>query len=163
VLLGLLGVVAITLFDTNQVEVGRAAPDLTVTGYPNTARAGQRFQLSEARGQVVVVNFWASWCGPCRDEAPVLEAIANDYAARGVQVVGVAWTDTEAGALGFIGEFGLTYLNGPDLGTAAGTRYRLRGVPETYIVDRNGTLAWLKKGPVTGAELHSVLDGLINP
>jgi len=143
------------------VAVGQTAPDFTVTGFANTALAGKTFTLSQARGQIVVVNFWASWCAPCRDEAADLERLWQAYGPRGVAIIGLAWSDTERESLKFINEFNQTYLNGPDLQTRAGDAYRVRAVPETYIIDGTGKLAWLKKGPTNFVELRAVLDELL--
>jgi cytochrome c biogenesis protein CcmG/thiol:disulfide interchange protein DsbE len=147
-----------------QVQTGQPAPDFTATAFDGTAFAGQSFSLKAARGQVVVVNFWASWCIPCRDEAAIFEEAWQHYKDRGVTFVGLAWTDTESKSLVFINEFNQTYFNAPDLGTRAGQAYRITGVPETYIVDQNGTLAWVKFSPIASlAELRSVIDPLLIP
>jgi len=162
--LGLLALLGIGVVRAQQGQVGRGqpAPDFTVTAFPETPLAGTTFTLSEARGQVVVVNFWASWCLPCRDEAAALETAWSKYRDQGVVFVGIAWTDTQKGALAFIHEFGVTYLNGPDLGTRAGQAYRIKGVPETYVVDRDGRLAWVHIGPTSLDQLQSVVDTLLN-
>lgn len=165
-LLGLLGVLGLGVIraQEGQVQKGQPAPDFTVAAFNNTPFAGQTFNLKEARGHVVVVNFWASWCLPCRDEAAMLEQAWQLYQDRGVHIIGLAWTDTESKSLVFIREFNQTYFNGPDLGTRAGQAYRLKGVPETYVVDRNGLLAWVKIGPLTSlAELQNVIEPLLTP
>lgn len=161
--IGLLALVGTQLAVTQAggVAVGQTAPDFIVIGFDNTPLAGQTLKLSEARGRVVVVNFWASWCAPCRDEAADLERLWQAYGPRGVAVVGLAWSDTERESLKFINEFNQTYLNGPDLQTRAGDAYRVRAVPETYIIDQTGKLAWLKKGPTNFIELRTVLDELL--
>src|SRR6185436_17660667 len=116
-----------------QVAPGEKAPDFSITAFPGTPLDGTTLQLSQAKGKVVVANFWASWCIPCRDEAADLETFWQMYKDKGVIVVGLDWADTEKEAINFIGEFGQTYLAGPDLGTRAGQAYRIRGVPETYV------------------------------
>jgi cytochrome c biogenesis protein CcmG/thiol:disulfide interchange protein DsbE len=164
IVVGLLVILGFGVLRAQQGQVGKGqpAPNFTVTGLAGTPLAGQTFTLSEARGKVVVVNFWASWCIPCRDEAPVLETAWQRYKDRGVVVVGLAWTDTESKSLDFIREFSQTYLNGPDLRTLAGQTYRIKGVPETYVVDPNGVLAWVKIGPLTSLEeLQSVIEPLL--
>jgi cytochrome c biogenesis protein CcmG/thiol:disulfide interchange protein DsbE len=164
-LLGLLALTGIQLMRTQQGQVaeGEPAPDFTVTAFDATPLGGSTFQLSQARGQVVLVNFWASWCLPCRDEAAALERVWQQYQSRGLIVVGLAWSDTEREGLAFINEFGQTYLNGPDLQTRAAQRYRIKGVPETFLVDANGTLAWVKIGPTSYAELVSEIEPLLDP
>ena len=162
-LLALLGLGVIRA-QAGQVQKGQPAPDFTVTAFANTPFAGQTFNLKAASGQVVVLNFWASWCIPCRDEAAMLEQAWQLYKDRGVRIIGLAWTDTESKSLVFINEFNQTYFNGPDLGTRAGQAYRLKGVPETYVIDQSGTLAWVKIGPISSlAELQNVIEPLLNP
>lgn len=145
-----------------QVAVGEMAPDFTVTAFDNTPLAGSTFQLSQSRGAVVLVNFWASWCIPCRDEAAALELLWQNYRDRGVVVVGLAWSDTERESLKFINEFNQTYLNGPDLGTRGAQHYRIQGVPESFLVDQTGKLVWVKIGPTSYAELVSVIEPLLS-
>lgn len=165
-LLGLLVVLGLGVMraQQGQVQKGQPAPDFSVTAFANTPFAGQTFNLKAANGQVVVLNFWASWCIPCRDEAAMLEQAWQMYKDRGVHIIGLAWTDTESKSLVFINEFNQTYFNGPDLGTRAGQAYRLKGVPETYVIDQNGMLAWVKIGPLTSlAELQNVIEPLLHP
>jgi cytochrome c biogenesis protein CcmG/thiol:disulfide interchange protein DsbE len=88
------------------------APDFTLSLFD-----GGQITLGDLRGQVVVLNVWASWCPPCRDEAPVLERAWRAYRDRGVTFVGVDYMDTEPAALAYIAEFDITYPNGPDLGS----------------------------------------------
>jgi cytochrome c biogenesis protein CcmG/thiol:disulfide interchange protein DsbE len=126
-----------------QPESG-AAPDFTLT-----TLQGETITLSDLRGKVVVINFWASWCGPCRVEAPVLERVWQQYKDRGVVLLGVAYTDTESGARAFIAEFNQTYPNGLDLGTRISDQYHITGVPETFVVDQNGDVVRFFMRPST--------------
>jgi cytochrome c biogenesis protein CcmG/thiol:disulfide interchange protein DsbE len=132
------------------------APDFTLTTFD-----GQEITLSKLRGQVVVINFWASWCPPCRDEAPYLEATWRAYRERGVVFIGVDYVDTEAEALAYMAEFDITYPNGPDVGTRISQAYRIQGVPETFFVARDGTLRGVKIGPLAPPELEEKLEGLL--
>lgn len=120
--------------NSSQVDAGMA-PDFTITSFE-----GETITLSDLRGQVVIINFWASWCPPCREEAPYLEATWRKYQDQGVVFIGVDYVDTEKEALAYIEEFGITYFNGPDLGTRISQDYRMDGVPETYYVAKNGEL-----------------------
>jgi cytochrome c biogenesis protein CcmG, thiol:disulfide interchange protein DsbE len=152
-------VVALALARRQQgpLESG-AAPDFTVTTFD-----GQTLRLSDLRGQVVLVNFWASWCLPCREEAPELEAIWQQYRAQGVTVVGIAWSDIEADTLAFMDEFNMTYPNAPDLGTRIGDDYGIRAVPETYIIDQQGEVQHRLIGSenITVENLSAIIDGLL--
>ena len=120
------------------LEAGKPvpAPDFTL---PRLDAAGE-LRLSSLRGKAVVINFWASWCEPCKEEAPVLEAAWRKYRSRGVVVVGVDAQDFRADARRFMRRYGMTYPvvhDGP--GETLGD-YDLTGFPETFFVDRRGRL-----------------------
>jgi cytochrome c biogenesis protein CcmG/thiol:disulfide interchange protein DsbE len=161
--LGLLALVGFFLVRAQQgpVSVGQRAPNISLTAFPGTALAGTSFNLKQAQGKIVLINFWASWCDSCLDEYDDLEQIWELYKDRGVMVVGVNWVDTEPDALGIIQRFGLTYFAGPDLGTRAGQAYRIRAVPESYLVDQRGVLAWVKYGPTTFEEMQDAIEPLL--
>lgn len=119
-------------------------------------------QLIIQRGKVVMVDFWASWCIPCRQEARALEGLWQEYRDRGVVFVGVAYADTDAEARAFLDEFGITYPNGPDLGTRISQTYRIQGVPEKFFVDKHGQIrAPVVIGPVPEAELRRQIENLL--
>ncbi len=141
----LLGILLLGLLRTQEgpVSVGKPAPDFTLTTFD-----GQKYRLSDMRGKVVVLNFWASWCKPCEQEAADLEAAWRFHQPRNdVIFLGVAWTDTEKKSLAYLEKFDITYPNGPDLGTRISQAYRTTGVPETYIIDKAGVLAFVKLSP----------------
>lgn len=134
-----------------------AAPDFTFAPFD-----GKPFKLSDLRGKVVVLNIWASWCEPCKDEAAILENTWRAYKDKGVVLLGADYVDTEQSAKEFIRKFGITYPNGPDLGSNIYRQFRARGVPETYIIDQQGNVARTFIGPVKEAELKSALDDLLD-
>jgi cytochrome c biogenesis protein CcmG/thiol:disulfide interchange protein DsbE len=132
------------------------APDFTLSGFN-----GETLTLSKLRGQVVVINFWASWCPPCREEAAYLEQTWRKYKDQGVVVIGVDYLDTEAEALADMEEFDITYFNGPDLRTKISQAYKIQGVPETFYVGKNGELRGLKIGPLVSPELDQKIEELL--
>jgi cytochrome c biogenesis protein CcmG/thiol:disulfide interchange protein DsbE len=157
VVLALLGLLAWGLIKSQKGPVDSGvAPDFTITGYD-----GQTVTLSDLSGKVVIINFWASWCPPCREEAAYLEQTWRKYKDQGVVFIGVDYVDTKKEALAYMAEFGITYLNGPDLGTHIAQAYNIKGVPETYYVDRNGTLQGMHIGPLISPELDEKIDELL--
>jgi cytochrome c biogenesis protein CcmG/thiol:disulfide interchange protein DsbE len=136
------------------VQPGAPAPQFSLTTFD-----GQTLDTAQMRGQVIVVNFWASWCIPCEQEAAELQQAYQNYKDRGVVFVGVNYVDTEPEALDYMTRFDITYPNGPDLGTRISQAYRIRGVPETYIMGADGRLVEAKIGPyVSLDEIQASLD-----
>jgi cytochrome c biogenesis protein CcmG/thiol:disulfide interchange protein DsbE len=140
------------------VTVGETVPDFTLTTFE-----GDQISLEELQGKVVVLNFWASWCKPCEEEAADLEAAWRIYAPRGdVVFLGVDYVDTETEAMVYLEKFDITYPNGPDLRTEISQAFRIRGVPETYIIGKDGKLAAFKISPfISLAEIQSMIDPLL--
>lgn len=159
-LAGLVAVAAvfgIALARQNQTQpTDGPAPDFTMTAFD-----GQPFRLSDLQGSVVVLNFWASWCGPCRDEAPIMQALHERYQGQEVHFVGVSWTDVESKARQFVDEFGITYTNGLDMETRIGDQYHILGVPETFVIGRDGQITGFYPTPFserTQGELIIAID-----
>ena len=138
------------------LQVGSPVPDFQIT-----ALDGGQMNLGAERGNVVVVNFYASWCNPCREEAADIEATWRAYQDRGVQFMGIAYKDADSKAQAFLEEFGATYPGAVDPGNRTARAYGVTGVPETFVVDQQGQLVQHFVGPVTQAELERVLAPLL--
>lgn len=152
-------VLALVVIGVSLLRVGQSqptsgpAPDFTLRTFD-----GDTFRLAEQRGKMVIINFWASWCVPCRDEAPILQDVWERYRERGVVLVGVAYLDVERDSLAFIEEFGITYPNGLDIGEKIAGQYRVQGVPETFIVNQDGEIVAFYAGPAKEGQLDAILE-----
>lgn len=142
-----------------QVKAGEIAPEFELISF-----AGETYQLADYQGSVVVLNFWASWCESCKPEAEDLEAAYQNYLSRGdVIFFGVDYVDTEPEALAYLEEFGITYPNGPDLRTEISQAYRVGGVPETFVIDKDGVIAHVQIGPFQSYEqIIQIVDPLLD-
>lgn len=141
--------------DQAQLSSG-AAPNFRLTLYD-----GGTFELSKQRGKVVLINFWASWCGPCRSEAAELNAVWDTFRDRDFAMVGVGYLDNERDARAFLAEFGVEYPTGHDDGSRIARAYRIRGVPETFIIDRRGQIAHVIIAPTTLNVLRPLIEALL--
>lgn len=157
IVLALLGLLGWGLIKSQKGPVENGpAPDFTLTGFDR-----RTVTLSELRGQVVIVNFWASWCLPCREEAAYLEQTWRKYEDQGVVFIGVDYVDTEKAALGYIEEFDITYINGPDIKTRISDAYNIQGVPETFFIAKNGEVRGMHIGPLYPPELDEKIEELL--
>jgi cytochrome c biogenesis protein CcmG, thiol:disulfide interchange protein DsbE len=162
-LAGLLVLVGVILGKRQQgtVQPGDAIPDFTLplfSGYEYEGKS--EVKLSEFQGKVVVLNFWASWCKPCEQEAAELEEAWLFFEPSGeVMFLGADYVDTEPEARSYLKKFSITYPNGPDMGTKISQMFRIRGVPETYFIDQNGVLYYVKVGPFTSVnEIKTLVE-----
>lgn len=108
--------------------------------------------LASFRGRPVIVNFWASWCAPCKSEAPALERTWQEYRKRGLVVLGVDYTDASSDARHFVAKRKLTFPIVRDSNGLIGSAYRLTGVPETFVLDRRGRLVQHLLAPVDSGD-----------
>jgi cytochrome c biogenesis protein CcmG/thiol:disulfide interchange protein DsbE len=149
------GFAVITQLGEVQVQPQPAQPfQLTLFG-------GETLTLEDLRGQVVMLDFWASWCAPCRQEAPTLARVYREYRDRGVEFVGVAIWDTEEDVQVYIRQYGVTYPNGLDPEGRMAMDYGVTGIPEKYFISRDGALVKKFIGPADEATLKQVLDELL--
>jgi peroxiredoxin len=130
-------------------KVGETAP-----AYGTVSLAGDSVSLERLRGDVVLLNVWATWCEPCRQEIPALEKIHRAYAARGLKVVGVSVdaAGDEKDVQDFSQKFGMTYAIWLDPDQRVNDTFHLVGVPSTFLLGRDGTVLWKHLGPVNPAD-----------
>jgi cytochrome c biogenesis protein CcmG, thiol:disulfide interchange protein DsbE len=146
--------------DSSPVELGKNPNDFSLTTY-----AGDVIHTADLRGKVVLVNFWASWCATCDEEAALLEQAWQVYQSddpERVSFLGVAYMDTEPASRAYLAEYGVTYPNGPDLRGAISKIYQVNSVPETYVLDTEGTLRYFKIGSfISLDEIISAVDAVL--
>jgi cytochrome c biogenesis protein CcmG/thiol:disulfide interchange protein DsbE len=158
------GLLLLLWFGLQQKEIaGTKVVNVPFTTAPDFSLGlfnGSSFTLSSAlkTGKPVVLNFWASWCGPCADEAPVLQDGARRYGDR-VTFVGVDVQDLDSDAQAFLTRYGITYLNGSGNAGPISVQYGMRGVPETYFIAPDGRLI-RKWNTLTSADLEQFLAEL---
>lgn len=143
-------------------EVGQPAPEFDLEFFNGYEWQDQpTASLSDMSGKVVVLNFWASWCVECRYEADVLENGAQKFAADDVVFLGVAYADVEPNSLAYMEEFNVSYPHAPDLGTDISDMFEITGVPETFIIGPDGTIAHVHIGPIDQTTLDGVISQLL--
>jgi cytochrome c biogenesis protein CcmG/thiol:disulfide interchange protein DsbE len=161
--MGVLAVVALLAYglikkNEDALAGGEPVPSVTLTDLDGGASDG----LGAYEGKWVLINFWSSWCEPCRDEAPVLEQFQQAHSADGFTVVGVALEDIKEESMAFVDEFGLTY---PQLRAADSEEaiddFGLTGRPENVLVDPQGKIALFRRGPVDARYLRDQVAPLI--
>ncbi len=116
---------------------------------------------SLVKGHPLVINFWASWCIPCRDEAPALEKLQREYSNKGIIFLGIAYQDRREDSLAFLKQYGSTYPNGPDITGEISIDYGVTGVPETYFISTKSKVLRKYASPVTEPVLRKFLEELI--
>ncbi len=146
---------------------GKPAPLFTLNVFapgqaPLNRPVGDTVRLADLRGQVVVLNFWASWCLACRDEHTVLSTTALRYVGKPVHFLGVLYNDQAPNGIDWIAKMGgQTYPSMEDPGARTAIDYGLYGVPETFFIDGNGQVAYKQLGPVSDVRLAHIVDSLV--
>ncbi|CAB4860700.1 MAG: redoxin domain-containing protein [Actinobacteria bacterium] len=123
--------------------------------------SGPSQSLSDYKGKVIVLNLWASWCPPCRDEAPLLQRTQLKIAKLGATVIGVTWNDSVPDAKEFARKTGMTYPQLRDVTGSFAKAYGTKGLPETFIINRQGRVVALNRGEITAEFLAKNLDPLL--
>ncbi len=162
--IGLLALVGWGLLNSSKTrpEAGQTAPDFELAFYNGYEwEEVSQASLSDMQGHVVVLNFWASWCTPCRMEADLLEASWRKYRDQGVIFLGVTYADVEPKAMDFLQEFSISYPNAPDLRSAISADYEITGVPETFFIDKEGTIALVHIVPLDEQTLNGTIEQLL--
>ena len=145
------GLVAAELITAGGGASARPAPAL-----PSQVLSGQRVDLASLRGKPALINFWASWCAPCKDEAPELKKFSEELHGRAT-LVGVDWGDAADSAREFIAKAGWHYPILRDPSQKVGTQYGLNGLPTTFVLDADGNIVQTLQGPQTAATLNRAL------
>ncbi|MEI8147496.1 MAG: TlpA disulfide reductase family protein [Actinomycetes bacterium] len=145
--------------DANELPsplIGHVAPAIA-----GTTLRGQSFNLADYRGQLIVVNFWASWCGPCKSEGPELSTLAwEQQQTHGATVVGVVFNDSTSAARDFEKNYGSLYTSVIDTKGEIANAYGVTSPPVTYIIDRSGHIAAAFLGETTSSQLTAALNGI---
>jgi cytochrome c biogenesis protein CcmG, thiol:disulfide interchange protein DsbE len=133
---------------------------------PAPALAGDTVQggtasLAHLQGKVVVLNFWASWCTPCRAEQPELVQLSHGYRDRGVEFLGVTERDDTAKARAWVKEFDVPYPSIVDEPGAWADDFAFFGLPDTYVIDRDGTIRWVVYGQTDAQQLMPLIDDVL--
>jgi cytochrome c biogenesis protein CcmG/thiol:disulfide interchange protein DsbE len=136
--------------------IGREVPDVTL---PYLEQEGE-LALRELRGEILVVNFWASWCVPCREEHPALVAAAERYEDEGVRFLGIVYQDQLEQATAFLDDLGRGYDHLDDASSGAAIEFGVFGLPETYVIDRDGVVAAKITGATTFDRLTRTIDAV---
>ncbi|MDQ4036484.1 MAG: TlpA family protein disulfide reductase [Chloroflexota bacterium] len=136
--------------------IGNRAPEFVLADLD-----GNPLRLADLRGRPVVVNFWASWCGPCVEEFPLLRDAAARHADDGLAVVGIVWRDRSEAARDFMRRNGATWAAAMDPGERVARDYGILGPPETYFIGRDGTIVARQIGQISAASLDEKLAAII--
>jgi cytochrome c biogenesis protein CcmG, thiol:disulfide interchange protein DsbE len=170
VIVGVGALIGLLVYGVNASGPGHTLDDAIARGERPAAPAialprldgGATASLAGYRGRVVVLNYWASWCTPCRHESPLLERWHQRISRRGGTVLGVDSLDVTGDAQAFVRKFGLTYPMLRDRDGDTQKRFGVTGYPETLVVDRRGRIAALRRGPIDDAFLRRTVLPLLS-
>lgn len=146
---------AATGYSLTRYEVADRRTPKAWTG-PNLR--GGRIRSSDFTGSVTVVNFWASWCNPCRQEQEELESLYKEYASKGVRFIGVNIRDTRVNARAYLDEFGVTYPSVENQDSSIAFKFRVLFIPTTFVLDERGRIAARVTGETVEGDLRMALD-----
>ena len=144
------------------VELGPKAITGTMPRVSGETLQGGMLRPDDYLGRVAVVNFWATWCRPCREEQPALQRVWERYEDRGVAFVGVNYRNDEAAARDWVEEFDVTYPSVIDASGAYATDFGFLGLPATFVADPSGELRYRFYGAVKAPDLEHILDELLS-
>jgi cytochrome c biogenesis protein CcmG, thiol:disulfide interchange protein DsbE len=156
-LLALLGVALVTREPARGAEIGRPAPSFVLADLD-----GRPLRLADLAGRPVIVNFWASWCGPCFEEFPMLRDALAEHADDGLAIVGIVYQDRSESARGFMEGLEATWPAAMDPGGRVAAAYGVNAPPETFFIDRAGVVRGRQLGPLTEATLADKLAAIID-
>lgn len=144
------------------VGVDQEAPAFSLGGMANV-KAGQKISLSDYKGKVIYLDFWASWCGPCRKSLPALNEIRSKYASRGFEVIAVNVDENPEDGLKFLREFPVAYPVAYDPKGTVPSVYELKGMPYAFLIDRKGIVHHVHEGYRDGDEnkIESLVKALL--
>lgn len=133
---------------TTSLSIGQNVDDFSLTTF-----SGETFEKTDMSGKIVLVNFWASWCTSCDEEGAMLQEVWQQvHTSEDYLFLGIDYVDTEKPALEYLQLNQITYPNGPDLGSKISALFKIKGVPETFLIGRDGKLVAMKIGPFSSAD-----------
>ena len=136
---------------------GKDAPDVALRIVANAATDSNDVSLSALRGHAVLLDFWATWCGPCRAEAPVVDRISRKYRDQGLAVIGVNTSDQSGTAAQYAKGHGLTYPIALDTGDRAANAYGVESLPTLVVISKTGKVVAFRSGTTTESELDDLV------
>jgi peroxiredoxin len=142
-----LAVVPVLAAPAASLQAGAPAP-----AFELNSNSGKPVSLADLKGQIVLVNFWASWCGPCRQEMPILEQLNHQYRSKGVALIGVNVEPDSAAATAWLKATPVSFPILYDLDSKVSKLYEVQGMPNTVIIDRKGVVRYIHRGYSPGAE-----------